>query len=98
MSELEELLKQKKELDRQIKELMNSQRQVGIARYEHRRYSSGREEHVISVQEEYTRQCKPSIRYKSIAIGKTKEDAIAKLGQIVPDLEGLLDVLNGGTE
>lgn len=96
MTELERLKKERRELDAKIKELSSGDIvRRGTARYEHRKYPTGKQEHIIAVcRPRELRNQKYSEWWGQMLNAKTKEDLIGKLRVTLADLQELLESID----
>lgn len=93
MTVLEELKKQRRELDARIKELENPKYlRCGSARYEHRVYAIGKVEEIIAVcRPRNIRGTKYTEWWGQMLNAKTKSELMEKLQGTIADLQQLLE-------
>lgn len=93
MERLEELKRQRRELDMKIKELENGNFiRFENTRYEHRRYSTGKEEFIIAVcRPRELKKAKYSEWWGQMLSEKSREALIDKLEMTISNLTQLLD-------
>lgn len=90
-SELEQLIAQRKEIDRRIKELANPKYEVDGARMMFKKYKNGRtDEWTVSLEEIDGAHAKSSA-YKQIISAKSCNDAIEYIETQIAILQALLD-------
>lgn len=93
MTVLEELKKQRRELDAKIKEIENPKYlRCGSARYEHRVYATGKTEEIIAVcRPRNIRGTKYSEWWGQMLNAKTKDELKERLQAVISDLQQLLE-------
>ena len=93
MTILEELKRQRRELDQKIKEIEDPKYlRCGSARYEHRVYANGKVEEIIAVcRQRDIRGTKHSEWWGQMLNSKTKGELIEKLQETIADLQQLLE-------
>ena len=89
MSELQDLIKQKREIEERIKAIKNASTFYGCTKLDIDRYSTPRpDEWYIAIK--VPGVCKgDQTRYRSIIRGHSKEECIEKIPAIINDLQGL---------
>ena len=92
MTLLEQLKKERRELDAKIKEIEDPKYlRCGSARYEHRVYATGKVEEIIAVcRPRNIRGAKYSEWWGQMINTKTKEELMEKLQGTIADLQELL--------
>ena len=93
MSELEELMKQKKDIERRIRELRDTTKYCGRVKYEVVNYPRG-SEHTISVKKKG--EDSHYERYYSVIGLQDRDEAIHELILLIDDLIELKSELTGG--
>ena len=92
MTELEELIARKKDIERRIREIRDTTKYFGRTKYEVVNYQRG-SEHTISIKK---RGEDPHYERYYAVIGLTdKNEAINELGMLIEDLKGLSAELIG---
>lgn len=98
MSELQDLINQKKELEERIRELRFKARYFGCAKIDIEHYPTIRpDEWYIAIKVPGVMPEDQS-RYRSIIRGHSKEECAEKIPQIINDLQGLYEQLTEGAE
>lgn len=98
MSELAELIKQKREIEWRIKCLRQGAQYYGCAKVDMDHYPTSRpDEWFIAIKVPGVMPEDQS-RYRSIIRGHSKKECIEKIPKIVNDLQGLYKQLTEGTE
>lgn len=89
MSELQELMKQKREIEERIKQIKNATVVCGFAKVDIDHYPTSRpDEWYIAIK--VPGVCEgDQTRYRSIIRGHSKEECIEKIPTIINDLQGL---------
>ena len=89
MSELQDLIKQKREIEERIKQLKNASVVCGCVKIDIDHYPTSRpDEYYIAVKVPGVMP-DDQTRYRSIIRGHSKEECIEKIPQIINDLQGL---------
>ncbi len=94
MTRLEELKKQKRDLDAQIKAIENENKMIviGNTKYEHRTYPTGREEDVIAVsQRRRVKMRQYNNWWGQMLKADTRGELVAKLRETIENLTELLE-------
>jgi len=92
-SELQDLIKQKREIEERIKALKNASTIYGSAKLDIYHYPTSRpDEWFIAIKVPGVCEGDQS-RYRSIILGHSKEECIEKIPAIIKDLQGLYDKL-----
>ena len=90
-NELEELILQKKELEKRIKDLRRTSFHVNNVKFEQRVYPTGVVEWAASVRTSF--DCTGRPHYAAVARKPTKQAAIEELERNVADLSKLLELV-----
>lgn len=90
-SELEQLIAQRKEIDKRIKELANPKYEVDGARMLLKKYKTGRPDEWVVTLEEIDGARGKSSAYKQIISAKSCNDAIEYIETQIAILQALLD-------
>lgn len=100
MTTLEELKKQRREIDARIKEIENPNYiRCGNARYEHRVYPTGKTEEIIAVNRPRKLRSKNYSEWWGNTISaQTKEELVERLRGIIKDMQMLLEKLEEQNE
>ena len=100
MATLEELKRQRRELDAKIKELEKPKYlQCGNARYEHRVYSTGKIKEIIAVNQPKKMRGKLYTEWWGQMISaSTKDELITRLRGIIENLQQILEKLEVNNE
>ena len=90
MTELETLIKRKKEIEAEIRRLQTEERETGRARFWVHEKANGRKYSCVSLRVE-----KPDVlpHMQRIIMEETKPEAIKRLGEIIKDLNDLRHIL-----
>lgn len=92
-SELQELMKQKREIEKRIKVLKNASTIYGSAKLDIYHYPTSRpDEWFIAIKVPGVCEGDQS-RYRSIILGHSKEEVLEKIPEIINDLQGLYDTV-----
>lgn len=93
MTTLEELKKQRRELDAKIKEIENPNYiRCGDVRYEHRVYPTGKVDEIIAVNRPRKLRSKNYSEWWGNTISaQTKEELVERLRGIIKDMQKLLE-------
>lgn len=94
-SELEQLIAQRKEIDRRIKELSNPKYEVDGARMLFKKYKTNRSDEWVVTLEEINGVNAKSSAYKQIISAKSCNDAIEYIETQIAILQALLDKVRG---
>jgi len=95
-SELQDLIKQKREIEERIKVLKNASVFYGCTKLDICHYSTSRpDEWYIAVKVPGVYEDEQA-RYRSIIRGHSKEECIEKIPQIINDLQGLYNTFKEG--
>ena len=95
MSTLEELKRQRKELDEKIKEMEKGNIvRCGNTRFEHRRYATGKEEFIIAVcRQREIRNQKYTEWWGQVLNQKSKECLMVELQNTIENMRALLGMM-----
>ena len=96
-SELENLKNQKRELERRIKELENNTVIYGCAKLDMEHYPTQLpDRHYIAIMVDESYLGGNRNRWRTVANGKTRDDAINQIPTIINDLQSLYNQVKGG--
>ena len=97
MTLLEQLKKERRELDAKIKEIENPNYiRCGDVRYEHRVYPTGKVDEIIAVNRPRKLRSKNYSEWWGNTISaQTKEDLVERLRGIIKDMQILLEKMEG---
>lgn len=98
--ELESLLQQQAEIKRRIREIkMQGQLSVGCAKIDFEHYPTMKEDRwYIAICLRDDREDGDKSRYRSVINGRSREEAISHIPEVIRDLQGLYDALTKGVE
>lgn len=96
-SKLEQLKAQRRELDRQIKELSHPKYEVDGAKLVFKTYKTCREDEWVVTLEEINATTHKTSSYKQIISAKSKDDAIEYIETQIATLQTLLDKVKEST-
>ena len=97
MSELDRLIKQRKEIDKKIKELKNNSVLCGRAKLDVEHYPTQLpDRHYVAIMTDESYLGGNRNRWRTVANGKTRDDAINQIPTIINDLQSLYNQVKGG--
>lgn len=97
MNELEELIRQKKELEERIRQARNQTISCGRAKLDVEHYPTQLpDRHYVAIMVDTSYLGDNRNRWRTVANGKTRDDAINQIPTIINDLQSLYNQVRGG--